>query len=61
MPERKAAREEKKLVANLYFTTTITGKIRAVGLMTQNALVLSDKVKVTLFASLTGSFPHEKS
>lgn len=60
MPERQAARK-KKLVANLYFTTTITGEIRAVGLMTQNALVLSDKVKVTLFASLTGSFPHEKS
>lgn len=60
MPERQAARK-KKLVANLYFTTTITGEIRAVGLMTQNALVLSDKVKVTLFASITGSFPHEKS
>lgn len=59
MPERKAARK-KKLVANLYFTTTITGKIRAVGLMTQNALVLSDKVKITLFASLTDSFPHKK-
>lgn len=54
-------RKKKKLVANLYFTTTITGKIRAVGLMTQNALALSDKVKITLFASLTGSFPHEKS
>lgn len=54
---RRRERERKKtLVAN--FNVTITGKIGAIGLMTQNALVLSDQVKITLFTLLTGSLSH---